>query len=535
MSRFYIPRRDSGMDIAKLGLQLYGLKQHGDISAAQQKLSERELALKGEQVALQTSAQRAELGDPGSPEAGIPPTPGWRQQGIDLQGRQVGLQEKQQKLAEDKAKQEKEANVDLDNFGTPKAVYTVGKLEKLGIPKNHPLLESIKSWGADPNVTNAEAYNRLINDYPAYRGQLAEVIMQDYMKKSEKDPLYAKSPDGMAQMQFVETLDSDPTGEKVIGQEFKGTIAAMQRRQAGATSAQASLASATKPQLFNLDQLMANQVATGKMSWETAFSLKQKAESSPEIMKLISAYNTATNPEDQKMIMARMNKLTETTGLSLRMDKEGNLELVQGPGVKGGAGTFGKTSANAAEKKLFDTTEGLSRLAAIDKMWTPEYQTVGTKFSMWGTASLEKLGIKPSAEDKKALEGYSKFRRRAYEHMNQYLNEISGAAITEQEAKRLQKALPNPGEGIFEGDSPTEFQAKMKDAMQSSRWAIARYNYAQNKGLGWKSISLENMPEIVNERAAQIEQQVRSQGVPEDQVIAAVKEKLALEFGVMGK
>lgn len=271
-------------------------------------------------------------------------------------------------------------------------------------------------------------------------------------------------------------------------------------------------------------------IPEGAAPWE-----KASKEAQPEIVKLIDALNATDDEETKKILSARINKLTETTGLSVRMNKDGEFELVQGPGVKPGATGFGKTAKNKAEEKLFDTTESLSRLTAIEGLAKPEFQEMGTKWGMWSKALKEKAGYKLNENEKKSLEDFSKYRRRAYEHLNKYLNEISGAAITEQEARRLLKTLPDPGENIWDGDSPTEFKAKLEDAMQSARWAIARYNYAMKNGLNWKTISLENMPEIVNERASQIEAEVKRPGMDAGTVRQEVKKRLAAEFGVMGK
>jgi hypothetical protein len=262
---------------------------------------------------------------------------------------------------------------------------------------------------------------------------------------------------------------------------------------------------------------------------------KSTKEAQPEIVKLIDAMNATDDEETKRILSARVNKLTETSGLSVRMNKDGEFELVQGPGVKAGVSGFGKTATTKVEEKLIDATESLSRLSAIDGLFKSEFQEMGTKWNMWTTAFKEKAGYKLNEGEKKSLEDFSKYRRRSYEHLNKYLNEISGAAITEQESKRLKKALPDPGENIWDGDSPTEFKAKLDDVIQSTKWAIARQSYALKNGLNWKTISLENMPDIVNERAAQIEAEVKKPGMDAGVVRRQVKLRLEQEFGLLGK
>jgi hypothetical protein len=54
--------------------------------------------------------------------------------------------------------------------------------------------------------------------------------------------------------------------------------------------------------------------------------------------------------------------------------------------------------------------------------------------------------------------------------LNQTLRDMSGAAITPQEADRLRRAIPDP-----DTDSPTEFATKYNDVVGSLRNAHQRY------------------------------------------------------------
>lgn len=485
-NRFYIsPRSTVSEDMGRLGglaLQLYGLKQRGDIATAQQKLSERELGMRGEQIKLEGQAQRAEYGSVGEYGEVIP---GLKQQEMGLRERGMNVAEETQGMAKEKADLDKKANMDLANFGTPKAHYTANKLKALGIPEKHPLLEQINTWGSDPDVTNAEAYQRLKNDYPAYRGQLAKLIMDDHSKKEEKDPLYAKTPQGIAQIQMVEALDKDKTGDEVIGREFAGTVAAMKRRQ-GEKSA--------VPPKPDWNTIKDPKSSTG-YSYQNMNNPAEirpgapapKESAQPEILQLIGAYNQMPPGDQKTMLMARINKLTETSGLQVRVNKDGSVELLQGPGAAK-ASLSAKTTGDI-EEKLLGGKEQLARLQSISEEFKPEYLETGTRLKASWTGIKAKLGQNVSPQDSKDLTEFKKFQRKAIENINKYIKEITGAQMSEKEADRIRLAQPDPGEKWYQGDDPITFKAKLDDSIKSTRAAVARYEYYRAKGLGDSEIA----------------------------------------------
>lgn len=55
--------------------------------------------------------------------------------------------------------------------------------------------------------------------------------------------------------------------------------------------------------------------------------------------------------------------------------------------------------------------------------------------------------------------------------------------MSELEAKRLRKAVPDPGEGIFDGDDPVTFEANMNATILDLERYAARLHYAQKTGI----------------------------------------------------
>jgi hypothetical protein len=100
-----------------------------------------------------------------------------------------------------------------------------------------------------------------------------------------------------------------------------------------------------------------------------------------------------------------------------------------------------------------------------------------------------------------------------------------------QEAERIISSLPNPGTGIFDGDSPTQFKAKLDNGIQQTKYSLARKQYALKNGLKWENIDLNQMPAIVNKRAAELAKQYKLDPTKEADK-NTIKTQLAAEFGI---
>lgn len=237
-------------------------------------------------------------------------------------------------------------------------------------------------------------------------------------------------------------------------------------------------------------------------------------------------YKARWNPQTGQY--ERVGGVKAPTGMSVEVGPDGEFRLVQGPGAG-----MGKQAKNTIEDKQIDTTEMLARISSIKEAFRPEYQQFGTRLGMSWASLKDKFGsLNP--EDKAQLREYTTFRRRSFENLNRTLNELSGAAITPQEAERLKKMMPDPGEGVFDGDSPTEFKAKMDDVVRQTTLALARYRYAKAHGLDQYGIALSEVPDLIDKRGMEIEQRLRAQNpnAPEEVITFEVRERLSREFGI---
>jgi hypothetical protein len=145
----------------------------------------------------------------------------------------------------------------------------------------------------------------------------------------------------------------------------------------------------------------------------------------------------------------------------------------------------------------------------------------------------EKLGREPNPEERQNLEQFARFKQDSVRQLNQYINEITGAAIGQgEEAERLKSGVPNPGEGLFGGDSPTVFLSKLNNTVRDLRLAEARLQYIKTKGFNLQDVTLDQMPTIMRKRKEQI---VKDFGLdeanPTDREV--LRNRLASEFGLL--
>ncbi len=196
--------------------------------------------------------------------------------------------------------------------------------------------------------------------------------------------------------------------------------------------------------------------------------------------------------------------------------------------------TPGKPASNKIDEGLLDVGMRLQGLSAIEQQFKPEYQQIGTRVNTALLAAQDKAGMPLQQKDKQLLTEFSQYKRNAINTLNEYIKSITGAAMSNPEAERILRGLPNPGTGLFDGDSPTEFKAKMEDAIKQSRMAEARFVYMKRNGMALGDIPLDKMPSLMNQRGAELEATIRrtQPQIPETELRKLVRRNLSQEFGL---
>lgn len=193
-------------------------------------------------------------------------------------------------------------------------------------------------------------------------------------------------------------------------------------------------------------------------------------------------------------------------------------------------GQLDKSTTSDVQKGVITTADAVTRLNNIQFSYRPQYQNIGFRSKQaWNTVR-DKFGGLPDAE-KRQLAEYSQYKQNALQNLNQTIKDITGAAMGVQEADRIIAQLPNAGTDIFGGDSPTEFEAKLNNAITQTKYALARKQYSLKKGFNWESTPLDKMPSIINSRGAEIAKQYNlDPKKPAD--LQTINRQLAAEFGV---
>jgi len=199
-----------------------------------------------------------------------------------------------------------------------------------------------------------------------------------------------------------------------------------------------------------------------------------------------------------------------------------------------GAVPVGKEGQNKLDTLALTTGDRLAQLNRIEESFNPAY--LETRFK--GTQALraigEKSGLKQlSPAQQQELTAFTQFQQDSVRSLNAYINEVTGAAIGQgEEADRIKAGMPNPGSGLFDGDSPTQFNAKLKNTLRDLRTVEARVQYIKANGLKLVDVPLNKMPDIMRKRETEL---INSLGLdvskPEDKAI--LRNRLASEFGLM--
>lgn len=286
----------------------------------------------------------------------------------------------------------------------------------------------------------------------------------------------------------------------------------------------------------------ANYKVAGRDIWEVGPDGKPRiVGSSPdaptptELSRLIAERNALKTDDPNRAVFDQaISKHVSQSGMSIRTNPDGSVEIIQGPG----AGTEGLTNKtrNDLQTTTVQAREGLARLRAIKTQFRPEYQQLGTRWSNLATAWKDKAGMSVNKADAEQLRAFSQYKAESLNNINLYIKEITGAAMSNAEAERIQKGVPNPGSGLIDGDSPVEFSAKLDGTMRRLSEVNARAMYALKHGLTTDqmfAIPLDTVPGLIDKRGADLEAEVKRQSpaISDEELRAVVAERLLQEFG----
>lgn len=219
-------------------------------------------------------------------------------------------------------------------------------------------------------------------------------------------------------------------------------------------------------------------------------------------------------------------ELRNQVNLSIDKSKENNAKLMGGLEI----GTSGNTDI---DKALIAQGGRRSRLTALQNSFKPEYLTYGGKFDYAKFTTLEKINPDLLTDDQRQyIKEYKQFTVNAYDELNKYIKDITGAALSESEADRIRQAIAD-----VDKNSPTEFKAALDEAAAQIQRAEARLLYLKKNG--FKSIddvSLGEFNSIIDQKGLEFEKEMLNSTVFNPQGVnkgaLSEEQRKKLEFSV---
>ena len=527
-NRFYIPRRRSFVDLAQLGLQLYGVQQRGKQAKATQDIEREKLKLTKDERAAQARVRKIEYGhiEPARHTGALEQRPGAPAPGIDIPREIPGLRQRAQDLKEEQfllAKSTSEVKSIAEQPITTKQWVTMRS--KMNTEEENSGTDWLKI--IEPEINWAKNHYESAPKYDIYRGLQQKFVTNK--ARIEED--------------FQKRINKADLAEEEAQSDFLSTR--LQELSSGAW-------------LNNIMPVCKMYGDVEKQTMEIEGDIAQarlvSAQRGPEgrIMKtwITQDNNIITIPNNEQ---PPPGSVPYSSGMDVEVGPEGGISIRTGVSRRGGQAGMTRTTQTALEKGVLDTSAGIARLEEISRSYKPEYLELGTKWKTFTTKWKEKLRGTPienwvnlgvSERDRQLLADFSAFKRDALDNINRYIKEITGAQMSEKEADRLRQAAPDPGEGLFDGDSPTQFQSNWGSSIKSLKISQARFMYLKNAGMTPQSIqamasndtlpSLQQIKSIMEQRDEELEQEIRNSdpSLTEEEIDRAVSQALKQEFGI---
>lgn len=166
---------------------------------------------------------------------------------------------------------------------------------------------------------------------------------------------------------------------------------------------------------------------------------------------------------------------------------------------------FNAPAQNNIETKILNAEEHYSRLKDIKSQFDPQFLTFsGVAKGAW-LKFRDKLSTgQLNPEEATYLQKFSQFRQSSARNINAYIKEITGAQMSEAEAARIRLGEADAGEGFFDGDSPSQFKAKLDNSLRLIQLSRMRYHYLRSGGFNGTMMSPEDIARIMSDKTGRL-------------------------------
>lgn len=214
-------------------------------------------------------------------------------------------------------------------------------------------------------------------------------------------------------------------------------------------------------------------------------------------------------------------------GISMTMP-DGTEVQIGGDGVPNYGGV-GLTKPNASKmQEAFLNAQG-NAYALREQLakYNPEFSTLAGRFKAGATNVKEQLGIANAPQQAQFLNDFTSWKSDTASLLSQYLNQLSGAAISPHEEVRLKAGFPNADDG------PTQYKAKAEATMRKFALVQARAAYLlSNPAQSLDSISLESMSNIIASEANRLAKSLEKGGMTAEEAQQQAILKTRARFGM---
>jgi hypothetical protein len=238
---------------------------------------------------------------------------------------------------------------------------------------------------------------------------------------------------------------------------------------------------------------------------------------------------------EEEIAASNGNLVPIPNGMKLQSGPDG-LTFTMGD-ASGDSGGLTPPVQTGLQNSILQADDALARLGSIKSKFKPEYQQLGTRWGNMLSNVKEKAGFQLDPTDQAQLTEFSSFKRDAAANVNQTIKDMSGATISTQEAPRLMQQMPVAGQGLLDGDGPTEFMSKLNGSIDSIKSAKARHAYALANKLTKEQmfgIPLDSIPSMIDKRGDQYLSELKTQNPTLDDATLRemVKNRLRQDFGL---
>lgn len=137
-----------------------------------------------------------------------------------------------------------------------------------------------------------------------------------------------------------------------------------------------------------------------------------------------------------------------------------------------------KPTTNKIEEILLNANAEIAILEPLIEGFDEDFLNFKGDVKSFFLAKGDYLGANLTDSQKQFLTDRSTYMASAAEGLNVYINTLSGAAVSPEEAVRLLKGFPDP-----DGDEPTVFFAKLQNRYRQTKLAVARAKLAKELGV----------------------------------------------------